>query len=53
MRTKIAVEEFPNETISYRESRQYTFVPDESSESELVNITTMNIVYLVNKILII
>lgn len=44
---------YENETISYRETRSYTFDPSKSAESETVNITTVNLVYMVNAMFII
>ncbi|CAF1007395.1 unnamed protein product [Adineta steineri] len=45
-RKKINIRDYPNETISYQETRSYTFVPERSGEPENVNITTVNIVYM-------
>jgi len=50
LRTKNNIRDYANETISYQESRSYTFDPQRSAESEDVNITTINIVYMVTKI---
>jgi hypothetical protein len=50
-RKKTNVEEFPDETILYQEPRTYTFDPIRSAENETANITTINIVYMVNKII--
>ncbi len=52
VRKKNNIRDYANETISYQESRSYTFDPKRSAESEDVNITTINIVYMVNKILL-
>jgi hypothetical protein len=52
VRKKNNIRDYANETISYQESRSYTFDPIRSAESEDVNITTINIVYMVNKILL-
>ena len=38
---------YPNQTISYNETRSYTFQPDLSAESENVTIKTINLVYMV------
>ncbi len=53
MRTKYDVEDYENGTISYHESRNYTFDRSQSCDvcDETYNITTFNIVYMVNTIL--
>ncbi len=54
MRTKNNVQEYENGTISYHEDRNYTFDRSKSCETcddETTNITTINIVYMVTKIL--
>ncbi|CAF3376522.1 unnamed protein product [Rotaria sp. Silwood1] len=45
-RNKTDIRIYENETISYREQRSYTFDPSRSAESETVNITTINLVYM-------
>ena len=52
-RKKIDIREYENETMSYRETRSYTFDSSRSAEPETVNITTFNLVYMVIKILFI
>lgn len=52
IRTKEDVLTHDNGTISYRETRSYTFDESSSVGPESTNITTMNIVYMVNKILL-
>ncbi|CAF3824396.1 unnamed protein product [Rotaria magnacalcarata] len=48
-RTKEDVKFYPNGTISYRESRNYTFDRSKSMADETLSITTINIVYMVNE----
>ncbi|CAF5134685.1 unnamed protein product, partial [Rotaria magnacalcarata] len=45
-RTKEDVKFYPNGTISYRESRNYTFDRSKSMADETLSITTINIVYM-------
>ncbi|UJR36346.1 hypothetical protein I4U23_029073 [Adineta vaga] len=45
-RKKMNIKTYENQTISYQESRVYTFDRERSAELESVNITTMNIVYM-------
>ncbi|CAF0903804.1 unnamed protein product [Rotaria sordida] len=46
-RKKIDVRMYENQTISYRELRSYTFDPSQSAELDTVNITAINLVYMV------
>jgi hypothetical protein len=47
-RRKLDVRTYNNGTISYREARNYTFERSQSAESETVNVTTVNFVYMVD-----
>ena len=47
-RTKEDIRFYPNQTISYRESRNYTFDRLKSSDDETFRIHTINIVYMVS-----
>jgi hypothetical protein len=49
-RTKTDIRLYPNGTISYRELRNYTFDRTKSSNDETFRITTINVVYMVDKI---
>jgi len=54
VRTKNDVEQYDNGTISYHEDRNYTFneaLSCDGCDDKTFNITTINIVYMVNKIL--
>ena len=47
-RTKEDIRFYPNQTISYRESRNYIFDRLKSSDDETFRIRTINIVYMVS-----
>ena len=46
-RSKQEVKFYPNDTISYRELRNYTFDRSRSSDDETLRINTINVVYMV------
>ncbi|CAF1499933.1 unnamed protein product [Rotaria magnacalcarata] len=47
VREKINLEAYENETISYQEPRSYTFDASRSPESDTINVTTINLVYMI------